>query len=284
MRQISIGEVLRSAREYRGWSFTELQRATNIQAKYLQALEYNDFDFIPSEEYTRIFLKRYAEVLELDVDVILHAYETESLVVYYGVGDEEDVQSEFKRSYKARKKRGNYLPLLYLLLAATFILVFITYIVYSRVQNQTSTSTSSTSYSVVSSSSANVDSSSSTEASSTEASSSTSSSSSEESVILTTSGGGDDMTVTVSGTTGPVEVTLSATSVTSWVSLTDSDIVNGFTLSPTSTSVTATIPEGISAATLTLGVVDGVSVTIAGQTLDTSALTNQHGTVYLTIQ
>ncbi|HFU4025679.1 TPA: helix-turn-helix domain-containing protein [Streptococcus suis] len=278
MRQkSSIGEVLRAAREYRGWNFTELQRATSIQAKYLQALEYNDFDFIPSKEYARDFLKRYAEILELDVDVILHAYDTNSLVVYYGVG--EELQSEFTRSYKAKKKKGSYLPLTYLLLAATFILVFVTYIVYSRVQNQVQTSSSSTSYSVVTSSSTQTDTS-----SSTEASTSTSSNSSENSIVLTTSGGGDDLGVTVSGTTGPVEVTLSVTSVTSWVSLTDSDIVNGFTLSPTSTSVTATIPDGVTSATLTLGVVDGVSVTIAGKTLDTSALTNQHGTIYLTIQ
>ncbi|HFI0356071.1 TPA: helix-turn-helix domain-containing protein [Streptococcus suis] len=277
MRQKSIGEVLRSAREYRGWNFTELQRATSIQAKYLQALEYNDFDFIPSKEYARDFLKRYAEILELDVDVILHAYDTNSLVVYYGVG--EELQSEFTRSYKVKKKKGSYLPLAYLLLSATFILVFVTYIVYSRVQNQAQTSSSPTSYSVVTSSSTQTDTSSSSEASTSE-----SSSSSENSIVLTTSGGGDDLGVTVSGTTGPVEVTLSVTSVTSWVSLTDSDIVNGFTLSPTSTSVTATIPDGVTSATLTLGVVDGVSVTIAGKTLDTSALTNQHGTIYLTIQ
>ena len=277
MRQTSIGEVVRAAREYRGWNFTELQRATSIQAKYLQALEYNDFDFIPSKEYARDFLKRYAEILELDVDVILHAYDTNSLVVYYGVG--EELQSEFTRSYKFKKKKRSYLPLTYLLLSATFILVFVTYIVYSRVQNQTQTSSSPTSYSVVTSSSTQTDTSSSSEASTSE-----SSSSSENSIVLTTSGGGDDLGVTVSGTTGPVEVTLSVTSVTSWVSLTDSDIVNGFTLSPTSTSVTATIPDGVTSATLTLGVVDGVSVTIAGKTLDTSALTNQHGTIYLTIQ
>lgn len=274
MRQKSIGEVLQTAREYRGWNFAELQRVTNIQAKYLQALEYNDFEFIPSGDYTRIFLKRYAEILELDAEVILHAYDTNSLVAYYEVDSEEDVQSEFKRSYKEERKKGSYLPLTYLLLAATFVLVFVTYIVYSRVQNQARTIVSSTSYSVVTSSST-------TEAVS---SSSEETSSSSSSPVLTTSGGGDDMGVTVSGTTGPVEVTLSVTSVTSWVSLTDSDIVNGFTLSPTSTSVTATIPDGVTSATLTLGVVDGVSVTIAGKTLDTSVLTNQHGTIYLTIQ
>lgn len=283
MRQKSIGEVLRSARENRGWNFADLQRVTKIQAKYLQALEYNDFDYIPDKEYARSFLKRYAEVLDLDADVLLDAYDTNSLVVYYEAGEEEELQSELKRGYKVKKKQTNYLPLIYLLLAAVGILVFVTYIVYSRVQNQ-ARPTASTSYSVVTSSTSSQTSTESSSSSSTTASSTSTSSSSEAAVQLATSGGGDDMAVTVSGASGPIEVTLSVTTATSWVSLTDTDIVNGFTLSPDSTSVTATIPEGTTSATLVLGVVEGVSVTIAGQTLDTSALTNQHGTVYLTIQ
>ncbi len=47
MRQKSIGEVLRSARESRSWNLIDVQRMTKIQAKYLQALEYNDFEYIP---------------------------------------------------------------------------------------------------------------------------------------------------------------------------------------------------------------------------------------------
>ena len=43
MRQKSIGEVLREARESRGWTFADIQRMTKIQARLVQALEYNDF-------------------------------------------------------------------------------------------------------------------------------------------------------------------------------------------------------------------------------------------------
>ncbi|MER0122154.1 cytoskeleton protein RodZ [Streptococcus sp. ZJ93] len=285
MRQKSIGEVLRAARENRGWNFADLQRMTKIHAKYLQALEYNDFDFIPDKAYIRSFLQRYAEVLELDASVLIDAYDNNSLVMYYEAGEESELQSELRRSYKVKRKKTSYLPLTYLLLASTFILFFVTYIVYTRVQNQARITETSTSYSVVSQSSSMI-----TEAKESEASASTSSSTAPSSssqvsgVSLVTSGGGSELAVTVKGAKEPVAVTLTVSSVTSWVSLTDTEIAGGFTLSAENPTVSATLPAGTSTATLVLGVVRGVDITIAGQKLDTSALMNQSGNVILTIE
>lgn len=100
MRQKSIGEVLRTAREGRSWTFVDLQRITKIQAKYLQALEYNDFDFIANSDDVQSILKAYAEALELDADVLLDAYETNSLVKYYEDGEEELRSSELKEAIR----------------------------------------------------------------------------------------------------------------------------------------------------------------------------------------
>ncbi|MGT2800268.1 cytoskeleton protein RodZ [Streptococcus marmotae] len=283
MRQKSIGEVLRAARESRGWNFADLQRMTKIHAKYLQALEYNDFEFIPDPAYIRSFLQRYAEVLELDAAVLIDAYDKNSLVMYYEAGEEEELQSELRRSYKVKKKKTSYLPLIYLLLASIFILFFVTYIVYSRVQNQARITGTSTSYSVVSQSSSTATEEMETSVS-TSSSTAPSSSSQVSGVSLVTSGGGSDLAVTVKGSKEPVTVTLAVSSVTSWVSLTDSEIAGGFTLSTANPTVSATLPAGTSTATLVLGVVRGVDITIAGQKLDTSALTNQSGNVLLTIE
>ncbi|MDR5650746.1 helix-turn-helix domain-containing protein, partial [Staphylococcus nepalensis] len=85
-------------------TFVDLQRITKIQAKYLQALEYNDFDFIANSDDVQSILKAYAQALELDADVLLDAYETNSLVKYYEDGEEELRSSELKRSYKVRKR------------------------------------------------------------------------------------------------------------------------------------------------------------------------------------
>lgn len=281
MRQKSIGEVLRVTRENQGLEFAELQRLTKIQVKYLQALEYNDFDYIPDKEYARSFLKRYADVLELDSEVLLDAFDHNTLVAYYEAGEEDDSIGQLSRKSKGKthKKRKNYLPLIYLLLIATAILVFVTYVVYTRVQHQIDQTTAS-SYSVVNSSSTESSTTSSTTSSSSTSSSSTTTPSSQ----LSVTGGGDTLEATLSGQTEATEITLSVTDVTSWISVSETDLAGGVVLSAESPSVTTTIPQGTTSVTITLGVVQGVTVTVAGQNLDTSALTSQTGTITLTIQ
>lgn len=284
MRQQSIGEVLREARESRGWTFADIQRMTKIQARLVQALEYNDFEAIPDQDYTRSFLQRYAEVLDLDASVLLHAYDTKSLVVYYETDEEPDVNVDLRRKVKtkkATKPMKSYLPLIYLLLAAIFILIFVAYIVSQRIQNQAITPPS-TSYSVISSTpSSQVPLEQTTE---TTSSSTTSSSSEASAAKLTTTGGGSNLAVTVNGATKPVEIQLTVTTSTSWISLSDTEIANGATLSPENPTVTVVVPEAVTNTTLTLGVVEGVSVRVAGQELDLSALTDQSGYINFIIE
>ncbi|HEP1803286.1 TPA: helix-turn-helix domain-containing protein [Streptococcus suis] len=279
MRQKSIGEVLRTAREGRGWTFVDLQRITKIQAKYLQALEYNDFDFIANSDDVQSILKAYAEALELDADVLLDAYETNSLVKYYEDGEEELRSSELKRSYKVRKRKKNsYLPLIYLLLATGLIIIFVTYIVHSRLQNRESITPTTTSYSIVEQSVSEA--SSGTETSSTEqAQSNSTSSSSSATENVTISGSGSNIVATLKTVTYPVEVTVTAKNTTSWISLSDTLLEGGVTLTPDNPTVTTTIEKGVTSTTLVLGVVKGVEVTVGGQKLDLSALTADTGSI-----
>ncbi|HFI0641259.1 TPA: cytoskeleton protein RodZ [Streptococcus suis] len=284
MRQKSIGEVLRTAREGRGWTFVDLQRITKIQAKYLQALEYNDFDFIANSDDVHSILKAYAEALELDADVLLDAYETNSLVKYYEDGEEELRSSELKRSYKVRKRKKNsYLPLIYLLLATGLIIIFVTYIIHSRLQNRASVTPTTTSYSIVEQSVSEA--SSGTETSSTEqAQSNSTSSSSSATENVTISGSGSNIVATLKTVTYPVEVTVTAKNTTSWISLSDTLLEGGVTLTPDNPTVTTTIEEGVTSTTLVLGVVKGVEVTVGGQKLDLSALTADTGAVTLNFE
>ena len=284
MRQKSIGEVLRTAREGRGWTFVDLQRITKIQAKYLQALEYNDFDFIANSDDVQSILKAYAEALELDADVLLDAYETNSLVKYYEDGEEELRSSELKRSYKVRKRKKNsYLPLIYLLLATGLIIIFVTYIVHSRLQNRASITPTTTSYSIVEQSVSEA--SSGTETSSTEqAQSNSTSSSSSATENVTISGSGSNIVATLKTVTYPVEVTVTAKNTTSWISLSDTLLEGGVTLTPDNPTVTTTIEEGVTSTTLILGVVKGVEVTVGGQKLDLSALTVDTGSITINFE
>ncbi|MDN2953892.1 cytoskeleton protein RodZ [Streptococcus suis] len=284
MRQKSIGEVLRTAREGRGWTFVDLQRITKIQAKYLQALEYNDFDFIANSDDVQSILKAYAEALELDADVLLDAYETNSLVKYYEDGEEELRSSELKRSYKVRKRKKNsYLPLIYLLLATGLIIIFVTYIVHSRLQNRASITPTTKSYSIVEQSVSEA--SSGTETSSTEqAQSNSTSSSSSATENVTVSGSGSNIVATLKTVTYPVEVTVTAKNTTSWISLSDTLLEGGVTLTPDNPTVTTTVEEGVTSTTLVLGVVKGVEVSVGGQKLDLSALTADTGSITINFE
>ena len=290
MRQKSIGEVLRSARESRSWNLIDVQRMTKIQAKYLQALEYNDFEYIPDSNYIESFLVTYADALELDSAVLLDAYKKNSLVIYYEEGEEEELSTELKRRYKLRKKnkKDSFLPLFYLLLAAGLMIIFVTFVIHSRMKQISLFSNQSTSYSVtrqVTNSSSSIASTSTSgnviEESSSNSSSSTSSSTTSASEMIQVTGSGESISATVSKFTYPIDITVTADNTTSWISLSDTTLSGGVTLIPDNPSATTKIEEGVSSATLVLGVVKGVTITIGGQKLDTSALTTQTGSITL---
>lgn len=281
MRRKSIGEVLRAAREVRDLTLVDVQRMTKIQAKYLQALEYNDFDFVVDSGDIASILTIYAEALDLDADVLLEAYETNSLVKYYEDGEEEIRSSELRRTYRERKrKKKSYLPLIYLLLTASLIIIFVTYIVYSRLQNQTNPTLQTTSYSVVGQAISKTSTDSEKSVSESPSSSSAVSSGSSTGNIVI-SGSGAHIVATIANVTYPLEIVVTAKNTTSWISLSGTLLAEGVVLSPDKPTVTTRIEKGVASADLVLGVVKGIEVTIGGQKIDMSTLTSDTGTITL---
>ena len=69
-----IGHSLREARERQGLGYPEIELATKIRAKYLQALEEENFTSLPGDAYIRGFLRTYADYLGLDGDVYVDEY------------------------------------------------------------------------------------------------------------------------------------------------------------------------------------------------------------------
>src|SRR6266508_535320 len=61
-----IGNSLREARLRRELDFPELEQGTKIRAKYLRALEDENFDQLPEPTYVKGFLRAYADYLGLD--------------------------------------------------------------------------------------------------------------------------------------------------------------------------------------------------------------------------
>lgn len=64
--QLRLGEWLRTARQGKGLTFTEIERTTRINRHYLEALETEHFDVLPAPVYARGFLRSYARALGLD--------------------------------------------------------------------------------------------------------------------------------------------------------------------------------------------------------------------------
>ena len=61
-----IGETLREARVRKRIDLSDVEAATKIRARYLRALENDEWDVLPGGAYTRSFIRTYAGYLGLD--------------------------------------------------------------------------------------------------------------------------------------------------------------------------------------------------------------------------
>jgi cytoskeleton protein RodZ len=69
-----IGETLREARMRRRIDMTDVEAATKIRAKYLRALENEEWDLLPGPTFVKTFLRTYAEYLDLDPRLLVEEY------------------------------------------------------------------------------------------------------------------------------------------------------------------------------------------------------------------
>ncbi len=64
----TIGEIIRSARKDKGLSAAQLSGITKIDARYIEALEENNFKSLPSATFTKGFVRNLAISLNKDPD------------------------------------------------------------------------------------------------------------------------------------------------------------------------------------------------------------------------
>ena len=69
-----IGSTLRETRVRRKTTLQQAEDDTKIRVKYIQAMENDDFDLMPSAAYVKGFLRTYADYLGLDADVMIEEY------------------------------------------------------------------------------------------------------------------------------------------------------------------------------------------------------------------
>jgi cytoskeleton protein RodZ len=121
----SIGETLREARMRQRLDIADVEQRTKIRAKYLRALENEEFGMLPGPTFVKTFLRTYAEMLGLDPHVLVEAYRAN-----YEGEDELELQPLGPPSTLARDRpRGPWLGpgmlALLVLVAVVGILVLI---------------------------------------------------------------------------------------------------------------------------------------------------------------
>ena len=272
MRKKTIGEVLRLARTNQGLTLEELHKKTEIQLEMLEAMEADDFDQLPSPFYTRSFLRKYAWAVELDERIVLDAYDSGSMITYEEVDVDEEELTGRRRSSK--KSKTSFLPLFYFILFALSIVIFVTYYVWNYIQTQPERSSAS-SYSVVQATSST------SSATPSSTSSGSSSSSSNIEPVISVSGEGNYVEIAYKTSKETAKLQLSVSDARSWVSVSESELEGGVTLSPDNKSAETTVSTK-NPVTITLGVVKGVALTVDNQTVDLSKLTAQTGQITVT--
>lgn len=270
MRKKTIGEVFRLERRNQGFRLEEIERRTDIQLEYLEAIEADDFDSLPSPFYARSFLKQYAKILDLDEEIILEAYENASLITY----DEVEVFPEDdRRMRRVRKQKNSLLPLFYLVSLSLIVVIFVGYFVWQQVQTS-GQRPQETSISVVSSQQSSSESSLSTEP--------IPSSSQAPVGNLQVSNEGNVILANLSGTKEAASLTLSVENTSSWVSISGTEWAGGTTLSPTNPMVTVSVNQGTTT-DIVVGNTTGLAVKVNDQPIDLSSLVDLTGTIRLTI-
>jgi cytoskeletal protein RodZ len=62
----TVGSILKSTRLAKGYTLEAVEQATKVRVKFLEAIENDDFQILPSASYAKGFVKNYSEFLGLD--------------------------------------------------------------------------------------------------------------------------------------------------------------------------------------------------------------------------
>ncbi|MGE6631502.1 helix-turn-helix domain-containing protein [Bacillus sp. NPDC077027] len=130
-----LGKRLIEAREEKGVSLDDLQTATKIQKRYLQAIEQGNYDIIPGKFYVRAFIKQYAEAVGLNAEQLFEEYRKDVPSTY---NDEaSDKLSNIKPQRELPKPASKALELLptVLVIAGILVVIAIIYVIVQAVNN-----------------------------------------------------------------------------------------------------------------------------------------------------
>lgn len=74
---ITVGEILKKKRQEKNLNFEEVEKATKIRAKFLEAIEERDYQNLPPATFVKGFIRNYGQYLGLDPSRLLAIYRRE---------------------------------------------------------------------------------------------------------------------------------------------------------------------------------------------------------------
>lgn len=114
-----IGETLRERRMALKIDVHEVEEATKIRAKYLRALENEEYNLLPGSAYVKSFLRTYADYLDLDSRALVDAYRAQGHQT-----DEEPIQyTPSNESSGVKRRRWILLVAVVIVIAVVLFLV-----------------------------------------------------------------------------------------------------------------------------------------------------------------
>lgn len=99
MKTTTIGQILHAERQKRKFSLERVSEITHIRLEYLQALERDEYEILPTAAYVRGFIRSYARVLNVDSKPLLAVLRRD----YKETAKGGLIPREFLRSFRPQK-------------------------------------------------------------------------------------------------------------------------------------------------------------------------------------
>src|SRR3954468_7856053 len=99
-----IGNSLHEARVRQGIDLQTAELATKVRAKYLKALEEEQFELLPAQTYVKGFLRTYADFLGLDGQLYVDEYNSRFVA---GEDDGRPRRSSVRPQPRSHRIQGN---------------------------------------------------------------------------------------------------------------------------------------------------------------------------------
>jgi hypothetical protein len=130
-----IGSTLREARMRERIDISEVEAQTKIRAKYLRAIENEEWDLLPGPVYVRSFLRTYGDFLGLDSRMLIDEFKRQ----YESPTDHEPRPSTSIARERERRRRGPRFPQWAPIAVVVIVILGVLYAVGSATQSGTTT-------------------------------------------------------------------------------------------------------------------------------------------------